>query len=143
MIFVIDASVAVKWYLDETHTAEALALLDDDIELHGPELLLPEFGNILWKKCRRNEITTSNAGTILSAFRKKTIRLHSHETLLQAALFGANSTGQTVYDWTYLALAISLSVRFVTADERFFRALEHTTLRRHLVWVGDIEQMVS
>jgi predicted nucleic acid-binding protein len=48
---VIDASVAVKWVVEEEGTAEALALLRAS-KLVAPELLVAECANILWKKAQ-------------------------------------------------------------------------------------------
>lgn len=92
--------------------------------------MLPEFGNIIWKKARRNELTEAEAGRVIRAFGNLNIIFHSHKSLLKAAYLGASLPGQTVYDWTYLALAVSLSRRFVTADERFYKALENTKLKK-------------
>ncbi len=46
---VIDASIAVKWVVDENGTPEALALRAR-AKLIAPELLIAECANILWKK---------------------------------------------------------------------------------------------
>lgn len=138
MIIVADASVSIKWYVNEIHTTEAEKLLDGSYEIHAPELILPEFGSIVWKKVRRNDLTEREATQIINIFSKKEITFHSHQPLLRAAFAGAQLSGQTVYDWSYLALAVSLSCEFVTADERFYKALEKTTLKKHLVWIGDI-----
>ena len=56
MIVVVDASIAIKWYVDEVHTSDAEQLIDGRFELHAPELILSEFGNILWKKCRNDDL---------------------------------------------------------------------------------------
>ena len=101
-------------------------------------LIYPEFSNILWKKVRRGEITSAEGQRIITAFAQKKLILHSHQPLLQSAYAVAESTGQTVYDWTYLALAISLSCELVTADEKFYQALEKTPLRANLMWIGDV-----
>ncbi len=138
MIAVADASVAVKWYVPEINTPEAEKLLNGSYELHAPELILPEFGSILWKKVRRSDLTEQEATRIITAFGKQNILFHSHRALLKAAFAGAQASGQTVYDWSYLALAISLSCEFITADERFFNALKNTPLKKHLVWIGDV-----
>jgi len=135
---VVDASVAVKWYVPEVHTLEAEKLLNNTYEIHAPELMLPEFGNIVWKKMQRRDLTAHEAGRIIKAFGNQDIRFHSHKSLLQAAFTGASLSNQTVYDWSYMALAVSLSCPFVTADERFYKALENTKLRKHLLWVTDI-----
>jgi predicted nucleic acid-binding protein len=138
MIIVADASVSVKWYVTEINTPEAEKLLNGSYEIHAPELILPEFGSIIWKKVRRNDLTEREATQIINTFSKQSITFHSHQPLLRAAFTGAQLSGQTVYDWSYLALAVSLSCEFITADERFYKALERTTLKKHLVWIGDI-----
>ena len=138
MIVVVDASVAVKWYVNEIHTLEAEKLLDGSYVLHAPELILPEFGSIIWKKLRRNDLTEREANQIIDAFRSQNITMHGHTSLFKAAFNGAQISGQTVYDWSYLALAVSLSCGFVTADERFYKALKTTTLKKNLIWIGDL-----
>ena len=55
--FVVDASVAIKWWVPEVHSADALRYLDPDIGREAPDLLLAEAGNILWKKVNRGELT--------------------------------------------------------------------------------------
>lgn len=135
---VVDASVAIKWYVTEVYTAEAEKLLDGSLELHAPELIVPEFGNIIWKKVRVKDLTAQEAAQIIDAFQKQKITFHSPDNLLKAAFTGAERTGQTVYDWTYLALAVSLGCELVTADERFYKALEKTSVKKHLLWIGDV-----
>ena len=55
MKVVVDASVAAKWFLPEIHSDAAARLLDPAIALYAPDLIVPEFGNILWKKIRRRK----------------------------------------------------------------------------------------
>lgn len=47
--FVVDASVAIKWFVLEEHTIESRLLLDENFELFAPHLLFTEYGNIVWK----------------------------------------------------------------------------------------------
>ena len=62
---VVDASVVIKWHVEEVHSAAARELLDDGgPEMHAPELLLPEVGNILWKKIRRAEVAGRVSGAL-------------------------------------------------------------------------------
>ena len=54
--FVIDASIAVKWVVEEHRTPEALLALRQKAKLIAPELLVAECANILWKKVQRQEL---------------------------------------------------------------------------------------
>ena len=138
MKYVVDASVAIKWYVPEIYEQQATKILQGRNFLHVPELIYPEFASILWKKVRRSEITSAEGKKIITAFSKQSLLPHSHQQLVQSAYFGAEATGQTAYDWTYLALAVSLSCEFVTADEKFYLALKHTPLQKNLLWIGNV-----
>ncbi len=138
MIYVVDASVSVKWYIPEIFEKEADKILNGNHDLHAPELIFPEFSNIIRKKIRRGEITEQIGRNIVKAFGKTNLKFHSHKKLINSAFVGATITGQTVYDWTYLALAVALDCQFVTADERFYNVLEKTDIKMHLLWIGDV-----
>lgn len=135
---VVDARVAVKWYVPEIYELEASRLQTGGFDLHAPELILPEFSNIIWKKVRLGEITETEGQKIITAFLQTGLRIHSHKQVIKSAFIGAVMTNQTVYDWTYLSLALALNCEFVTADERFYKALETTPMKKHLLWIGDI-----
>ena len=135
---VVDASIAVKWYVPEIHSAEAERLLDQANELHAPDLIVPEVGSILRKKIRRGELTEKQGGTIVEAFLGVSVLKHPTTPLLKPVFEGALRTAQTVYDWTYLALALSLDCQMVTADEKFYKALLGGPLAASLLWVADI-----
>ncbi len=135
---VIDASVAIKWYVPEIYEQEATRLQQSGDVLHAPELILPEFVNIVWKKIARREIIEKEGQKIVTEFSRTNLVYHPQRQIIKSAFTGAMMTNQTVYDWTYMALALSLSCQFVTADERFYKALEKTKLKKHLLWVGDI-----
>jgi hypothetical protein len=55
-------------------------------------------------------------------------------SLLEAAFAGAVISGQTAYDWTYLALAVGLDCQMGTADEKFFQALQGGAIAKYLGW---------
>lgn len=141
MKFVVDASVSVKWYIPEIYECEATGLLEGNDDLHVPELILPEFCNVIRMKVRRSEITKREGEEIVAAFSGLSERrwtVHSHRQIVKAAYAGAESGGGTVYDWTYLALAVSLSCEMVTADLKFYNALKRTNLNEHLRWIEDV-----
>ena len=138
MKYVVDASVAVKWYVPEINATEAELILDAGHDLFAPEQIYIEFGNIVWKKVRLKEITEDEGKKIIAEFQKVGIITYPHKQLLNAAYIGAILSGLTVYDWTYMALAVTLYCEFVTADEKLFKSLEKTKLKKYLVWVGNI-----
>ena len=57
---VIDASIAVKWVVEEDGTSEALTLRRR-AKVIAPELLVAECANILWKKVQRDELSNDEA----------------------------------------------------------------------------------
>lgn len=138
MRYVVDASIAVKWYVPEIHSVEAERLLDTSHDLHVPDLIIPEFGNIIWKKIGRGELTVQQGRKIIDAFIEVPFSKYPASPLLKPALEGAARSGQTVYDWMYLALAVALDCAMVTADDKFYQALSSGTLARHLCWVTDL-----
>jgi predicted nucleic acid-binding protein len=66
---VVDASVAIKWFLPEPLSNEAERLLDGGDALFAPDFLLIEFGNVIWKKARLGELARADADAALAALR--------------------------------------------------------------------------
>jgi predicted nucleic acid-binding protein len=56
-VFVVDASVVLKWFIPEMHSDAARRLLLATHQYFSPDLLFPEVGNAIWKKVRRGELT--------------------------------------------------------------------------------------
>ena len=139
-LFVVDASVAIKWFLPENHSEAALRLLTQPHTLHAPDLIFSEFGNVLWKRVRRNEISKKEADAVLEGLRTLNLQVQPSQTLIPLALEIACGENRTVYDSLYLAAAIALQSPLITADARFFRALIKGPFSTHLRWVEDIPQ---
>ena len=135
---VVDASVAVKWFVPEIHSGHAVRLIRRRFTLKAPELIQAEFGNILWKKCRAGEFDGKTAGEILESFRRSPLVVHPHGALLGLAWELSMKYGQTFYDSMYLALAMTEKSRMVTADRKFHAALGGTPAGRYLLWIEDV-----
>jgi predicted nucleic acid-binding protein len=119
---VIDASIAVKWVVEEESTAEALALRQK-AKLIAPELLVAECANILWKKVQRRELSKEEALFAARLLQGAEIELLPTRFLFEAATRMSIEIDHPAYDCLYLALAVEKGCRFVTADERFLRKL--------------------
>ena len=117
--FVIDASVAIKWVIDEDGTPEALALRRH--ALAAPDLLIPECANILWKKVRRGELAPDEAVLAARLLARADVDLMPMRSFLEAATRIAVALDHPAYDCVYLALAEADGLTFITADERLLR----------------------
>jgi predicted nucleic acid-binding protein len=119
---VIDASIAIKWVVEEEGTSQSLILLRRG-KLMAPELLVAECAHILWRKVRLNELSKNEAFLAARLLQAAAIEFVPTRTLLEAATRIAIELDHPAYDCLYLALAIERDCQFVTADERFLRKL--------------------
>jgi len=118
---VVDASVAIKLFLDEPGSAAADALFAEltqtpPARFYVPDLFYSECANILWKYTRHFGYPVENARqdvTDLLALRLQTI---SSADLVAPALDLALQYDITAYDACYAALAQQLNLPLVTAD---------------------------
>jgi len=120
---VIDASVAIKWVITEAGTEEANLLRATGTAFHAPGLIIPEIGNILWKKVVRHELTAAEAELACKVLRIAKIEIHDMQRHSAMALTMALALGHPVYDTTYLALARALDIPMITADRRLVNKL--------------------
>jgi predicted nucleic acid-binding protein len=125
---VIDASIAVKWVVEEHGTPEAL-ILRQQARLIAPELLVAECANILWKKVKRNELLKEEALLAARLLQGAEIELFPMRSLFEAATRMSIEIDHPAYDCLYLALAVEIECQFVTADENLLRKL--TEGRQH------------
>jgi len=135
--YVVDASVAIKWYLPEVHDAAARRLLEGQKELLVPDLIFPEVGNILWKRVRAGQMTEEESQQVLTSFVDLKLTIVASASLVLPALTIACQAQRTVYDSLYLALAIQEQTVMVTADEKFSNAMKSTPLAAFVLWVED------
>jgi len=135
---VVDASVAIKWFLPEIHGEAALRLLEGQYTLRAPDLIFSEFGNVLWKRFRKGQISRKEAIATTEALLALPLQVESSRSLIPPALEIACSAHRTVYDSLYLAAAIAHQCRVVTADSKLHNALKNGALSAHLLWVEDI-----
>jgi predicted nucleic acid-binding protein len=135
---IVDASVVVKWFLPEPHAEAAGRLRSSSIELHAPELLLLEVSNALWKHFVRSGLDRDTAQEAIDALAVAPIRWQGAPSLFADAFRIATETRRSVYDCTYLALALQLQHLAVTADRRFYDAIQAGPFAPNLLWIEDL-----
>ena len=139
-VFVVDASVVLKWYFPETLSDAARRLLDRTHQYVAPDLLFPEVGNAVWKRVRRGELTRDEGQRLISNLADVAVETISTRGLIGDAFAIATASGQTVYDSTYLALAVRLDTQLVTADQRLLNAASrYPALAAHICMVDTLE----
>lgn len=136
--YVVDASVAVKWFLPEVHADAARSLLDGGHVLLIPDLIFPEVANILWKRVRRQEITDEEATATVQALGALPLQVSPSWPLVLLGLEIACRNQRTVYDSLYLALAVHENCPMVTADRKLYDAIRSGPLSPHIGWVEDV-----
>lgn len=125
---VVDASVAVKWVVNEEHSSEARALLRNarasDQFLIAPPLFRSECTNAIFQQERRGHLTRSQADQALADFLAIAVRLITPLDLFKSAFaLSRRYNLPATYDSQYLALALESSADFWTADTRLRNAL--------------------
>ena len=140
---VVDASLAIKWVVEEPYSPEAERLLegwkDEDVRTVAPGLLPYEVANALYKRVLRGEMSADDARKGVEAILEAGPVLLDHTSVHGEAMGLAQELGRrAAYDTHYLALAQKENCECWTADRRFWEAVkdQHPRLR----WVGEVPQ---
>ena len=127
MALIVDASVAIKWFIDEPGSEVARRLWRDEPDLLAPDLLVPEVCNAAWRKVRLGESHPAQAQQIAQRLRGGVLALRPTAPLASRALELALALDHPVYDCFYLALAEADKAVLVTADRRLVTRLRDTS----------------
>src|SRR4051812_43050536 len=140
--FVVDASVVAKCLLPEPHSDRARAVIRSCHRLRAPDLIVPEVASTLLKRVRRSEVTSiesqENLPRLITSYLGTRVRLIPSGILAEKALRIASTTKrQSINDCLDLALAVQARCLFITADEKFIKAVRDPALQKHLVHLAD------
>jgi len=131
--YIIDSSIAVKWFSQEAGTEAALVLRENAFSgkcrLEAPDLLLFELADALrFNSCFNADDVKLALGSILNMG----ISFHPAEgPLLSRAVDLAFRYRMTVYDGCFIALADIRGLTLITADEKLMeKAGNHAGLVR-------------
>jgi predicted nucleic acid-binding protein len=128
MTVVIDASIAIKWFVPENLREQALDVLKAEDHLAAPDLLIPDLANLALEKARRNEISSLQARTIMSGIESSGLELMPASIVCDRAIEIADTLDRSAYDCFYIATAERLDTTLITADARLCTALRDTGL---------------
>ena len=116
---VVDASVVVKWLVDEEDSDRARRLLVTEPDIHVPRLMASEVANSLARRARQGNIEPAGATAHVDSIRRLPLRWADDQEIAADAVRLAIELDHPAYDCMYLALAQRLGVQVVTADMRF------------------------
>jgi len=139
-VYVVDASVAAKWFARERHAESSLGLLSEGNRLHAPDFFVLEMDSVLCKWIRRGVIAEAEGDEIRSALERLPIQKHPFSVLRDSAYRIANRTGRGLYDCLYVALAALVGGPMVTADRSLYEGIRKGRLAEHVLWVGNLER---
>lgn len=136
---IIDASVMVKWFIDEEYSDKAISLMESyingDIVLYAPTLIYFEVLNAL----RYSKLYDSSKLELLAQtvdnFGIKMVEIS--EKIRGDMVKISLNHDMSIYDASYIAIAISLNTQLITADSRIRKKLPKNMKR----WVLDLESL--
>ncbi|MBI4611274.1 MAG: type II toxin-antitoxin system VapC family toxin [Candidatus Rokubacteria bacterium] len=117
----------MKWFFDEPYSDQALRLrqLFQTGIYHplGPDLVYPEFANVVWKRVMFEGLDPEDGAAVLSAFASIPFEIVPSLPLLAMAYRLGLEHQQSIYDALFLALSVATDADLVTADEPFYQAV--------------------
>jgi len=126
-MIVVDSNVLAYLYLPGERTADTEALLEQDPEWVAPVLWRSEFRNILAGYTRRKTLTFEQACRLQSEAEDLLSGLE-FEVDSRAVLELVRDSDCSAYDCEFIALAIKLDTKLVTADKKILRAFPNRTM---------------
>lgn len=128
--FVLDASVALAWYVDDPEPAYAIRVrraLEAGSRAIVPPLWALEMANGLSMAERRGKLTVEQVDGGLHQLEKLTmsaIKVESETTTVREALAGSRASRLTAYDAVYLEFARRRGLSLATLDAALRAAAE-------------------
>lgn len=115
---VVDASVAVLWFVPQEHADLATALLASRVRMRAPGRLRLEAASALLRSVRRRELDEAEARRITRVLIPASVEFEDDIRDERDAFDIAAVHGGSVYDGVYVALARRLGATLVTGDRR-------------------------
>ena len=130
MIFVIDANVGLKWFIEEPRSPAARKILEKVASFIAPDIFIPEICNVVWKKVKNQEITAEHGRAIVTNVPTVLDHIVPSSEVAKRAFALAVQFNHPVYDCLYLALAERESITLITDDAKLVTIAKKAKLAR-------------
>ncbi len=134
---IVDASVALKWFVTEPGSDLAIALLQSQ-PLAAPDFLLIELRAALWTRVRRNLSSLEDIRRAENEMAGIGIPLRPSSDFVRNAFDIALQLSHPIYDCLYLATALGMNDLLVTADQRFLQVASASRYSGQVVALSSI-----
>lgn len=132
--FVVEAAVAVKWFVPEPGWEPAVRLFEAPNDLYVTDAFFTVFAEILSRKAGMGELSREEVLKVFSAMKKVNLTVFPVSQLMEAALEIAMTRGYSLDSCLEIALAVCQNCRLVTARRKLYDELSDTPFARHLKW---------
>lgn len=135
---VVDASVSLKWVLDDEDCVDSATALRDDglrgrFRMVVPSLWHYEITNGVLVAVRRGRLPSTEGAQAVSSLLD--LGLQSIDLKMDGCYQIADRYKVATYDAAYLTLSAALDAEFWTGDNRLYRAVSSTL--PFVRWIGD------
>ena len=143
MEIIIDASVVVKWFIEENDSDKAVFIRDKfiygKVELYVPTLLYFEVLNALKYSQLFKPTELADAGESIENYGFKVISIKNE--IRKHMIKVAVDYDLSIYEASYLGLSIGLEKIFCTADEKIIKKLP-SKLKKNVVLLKQIQEII-
>jgi predicted nucleic acid-binding protein len=134
---IVDASVALNWFLASEHTPASLALLETE-HVRAPDILPAEVRGVLRTLASAGDLTTIALSAMERRLGQLAIETLPSDPHLKEAYRLAQILSEPIYSCIYLALAMATDSPLVTSDRRFYSAVRRVAATgSHIRFVGE------
>ena len=134
---VVDASVAVKWFVTEDASDKADEVSASSHTLLAPRLIMIEVANALARKAMQKLIAPPEAAEYVRILPQFLAGLLDVDDLIEPALQNACSHRHPIYDFVYLEAARRRDTQMLTADQKFIAKVKGTNVAKLVVSLSE------
>jgi predicted nucleic acid-binding protein len=133
---VLDTSVIVKWFSNESNSDKAVLLLqliaDEKISLVIPDICLAEIANALRYN---NDFTQAKTQKAIKYFLQLNPAIEPINTIINNAIIKAYKNDLAIYDASFIALAEVKDILIITSDYKHHKK----EISKNLIWLKELD----